>query len=113
LGRKYWAGKCLEDLDILVVGRILWYIAMQWLGKHSPGVTFSTTEGHPLLGNGPINRHSRTTEENCFPRGPCRGIVREHRGVPRLAVVEYNGVQRSTTENENENWTCPSDLWGV
>jgi hypothetical protein len=54
-------------------------IAGQRLGKHSPGVTLSTIEGHPLLGNGPINTHSRTTEEKNFPRGPCREIIKEQR----------------------------------
>jgi hypothetical protein len=32
--------------------------AKQRLGKHIPEVTFATIEGHPLLGNGPINTHS-------------------------------------------------------
>jgi hypothetical protein len=30
-------------------------IARQQLGKHNPGVTLSTKEGHPSLGNRPIN----------------------------------------------------------
>jgi hypothetical protein len=30
-------------------------IARQWFGKNIPEVTLSTTEGHPLLGNEPIN----------------------------------------------------------
>jgi hypothetical protein len=30
----------------------------QRLGKHIPKITLSTIEGHPLLGNGPINMHS-------------------------------------------------------
>jgi hypothetical protein len=34
-------------------------IARQRLGEHIPEVRFSTIEGHPLLGNGPINMHSR------------------------------------------------------
>jgi hypothetical protein len=33
-------------------------IARQRLGKHIPEVTLSIIEGHPLLGNGPINRNS-------------------------------------------------------
>jgi hypothetical protein len=33
-------------------------IARQRLGKHIPEVTLSTIEGHPSLGNGPINTHS-------------------------------------------------------
>jgi hypothetical protein len=30
----------------------------QRLGKNIPEVTLSTIEGHPLLGNEPINTHS-------------------------------------------------------
>jgi hypothetical protein len=33
-------------------------LARQRLGKHIPEVTLSTTEGHPLLGKGPIKTHS-------------------------------------------------------
>jgi hypothetical protein len=33
-------------------------IARQRLGKHIPEITFSTIQGHPLRGNGPINTHS-------------------------------------------------------
>jgi hypothetical protein len=33
-------------------------IARQRLGKNVPEVTLSTIEGHPLLGNEPINTHS-------------------------------------------------------
>jgi hypothetical protein len=37
---------------------IIMPIARQRLGKLIRAVTLSTTEGHPLLGNGPINTHS-------------------------------------------------------
>jgi hypothetical protein len=40
-------------------------IACQQLGKHSPGVTLLKV-GHPLLGNGPLNMHSRTREDGVF-----------------------------------------------
>jgi hypothetical protein len=86
-------------------------IAGQRLGKHIPRVTSSTIEGYRLLGNGAIHTHSRTTEIKCFPWGPCRGIIRES-DFEAVAV----GVQKSTrsisstTENENENGVCPSDL---
>jgi hypothetical protein len=43
------------DLVESVVTHML--IARQRLGKHIPEVTLSTIEGHPLLGNGPINTH--------------------------------------------------------
>jgi hypothetical protein len=33
-------------------------IARQRFGKHIPEVTLSTIEGHPLLGNEPLNTHS-------------------------------------------------------
>jgi hypothetical protein len=70
-------------------------VALQRLGKHSPGVTLSTTEGHPLLGNRPINTHFKTREKKDSPWGPCRRIIRGHRR--RLA-----GGYRSTTESERQ-----------
>jgi hypothetical protein len=33
--------------------------AGQWVGKHIPATQGHTTiEGYPLLGNGPVNKHS-------------------------------------------------------
>jgi hypothetical protein len=82
-------------------------IARQRLGKHIPGVTLSTIKGHPLLGNGSIDTHSRTTEETCFPRGPHRGIIRGHRrsseAGERMSTTEYDN-------NGNGNEACPNDL---
>jgi hypothetical protein len=70
-------------------------IAKQRLGKHSSGVTLSTTEGYPLLGNRPINTHSSTTEEKCFPWGLCRGIIKESNSEAGscscVSTMEYNG----------------------
>jgi hypothetical protein len=63
-------------------------IARQRFGKHIPGVTLSKIEGYKLLGKGPINTHSRTKEEKCFPLGPCRGIIRESD-----SEASYSGVQ--------------------
>jgi hypothetical protein len=70
-------------------------IARRRLGERVPGVTLSTTEGHPLLGNVSINKHSRTIEEKCFPWGPCRRNIRESNSEARAV-----GAQRRT-ENEN------------
>jgi hypothetical protein len=71
-------------------------IARQRLGKHCPGITLSTIEEYPLLGNGSINTNSRTTEEKCFLWGPCRGIIRGHRRSSEA------GSYRSTTEYNGE-----------
>jgi hypothetical protein len=60
-------------------------IARQRLNKHIPKITLSTTEGHPLLGKGPINTHSSLGS------------------VSRNYKRAQNGVQGSTTEKENEN----------
>jgi hypothetical protein len=53
---------------------------------------------HPLLGNGPISTHARTTEEKCFPWGPCRGIIRKSNSEASgcRSTTEYKGVQRRT-----------------
>jgi hypothetical protein len=51
-------------------------IVRQRPGKHSPGVVLSMIERYPLPGNGPINTHSKTTDEKYFLCGPCRGIIR-------------------------------------
>jgi hypothetical protein len=75
-------------------------IARKLLGKHNPGVTLPTIEGHPLLGNGPINTHSRTTEEKCFPGCPCRGIIRESNS-------EAGSCKSSQSYTENENGASP------
>jgi hypothetical protein len=64
-------------------------IARQRLGKHIPGVTLSTIGGQ-LLGNGPINMHSRTIEKY-FSWGPCRGNIRESN-----SEAGGVGVQKST-----------------
>jgi hypothetical protein len=37
-------------------------VTRQRHGEDSPGVTLSAI-GHPLLGNGPINTHSRTADK--------------------------------------------------
>jgi hypothetical protein len=49
--------------------------AKQQFGKHITGVKLSTTEGHPQLGNGPTNIHSRETQEKCFLWGLCQGNI--------------------------------------
>jgi hypothetical protein len=73
-------------------------IARQRLDKHNPGVILSKIEGHPLLGNGLINTHSRTAEEKYFPWRPCRGNIRESNS--KLAVV---GVQKSTRNTRSQS----------
>jgi hypothetical protein len=50
---------CIIILGISQNVAIHMTIVRQQLGKHIPGVTFSTIEGHPLLGNGPINTFPR------------------------------------------------------
>jgi hypothetical protein len=79
-------------------------IARQRLGKHSPGVTLSTIEGHRLLGNETINKHSRTTEEKCFRWGPCRGNIRESNSEAGncRSTEEYNGERERERERERE-----------
>jgi hypothetical protein len=71
-------------------------IARQRHDKHSPGDTLSTI-GHPLLGNGRINTHSRTAEEKCFPWGPCRGIIRGHRRSSEANRVEAGSNTSTVT----------------
>jgi hypothetical protein len=79
-------------------------IARQRLGKYIPGVTLSTVEGYPSLGNGIINTHSRTREEKCFPWGPCQWYIRESnskagncRSTEQYKEYkQYNGEQRRT-----------------
>jgi hypothetical protein len=79
-------------------------IARERLGKHSPGITLSTIQGHPLLRDGPINTHCMTAEEKCFSWGPCRGIIIRHRRSSEAggfrSTEEYKEY-KSTTENEN------------
>jgi cytidine deaminase len=60
----------------------------QRLVKHSPAVALATVEIHQLLGNEPISTHFRTTEEKCFPCGPCRGIIRGHRRSSKAHRVQ-------------------------
>jgi hypothetical protein len=82
------------DLQLSIVMHMT--IARQRPCKHSLGVTLSTIEGHPLLGNGPLNTRSRTTEGECFPSSPCRGIVGGHKEISEA------GSSRSTREYSGE-----------
>jgi hypothetical protein len=62
--------------------------------------TINDNKRYPLLCNGPINTHSSTTEEGCFPWGPCRGNLRElNSEAGRCKSTEvYNGAKRSTRD---------------
>jgi hypothetical protein len=57
---------CFQPFLINIVIHMI--IAMQRLGKCIPYVMLSTIEGHPLLGNEPINIHSY---RKCFLCGLC------------------------------------------
>jgi hypothetical protein len=69
-------------------------ITRQRLGKHIPEVMLSTIEGHPLLGNGPINTHSgqQNTTYSVV------SVPRNYKRAQSEELKEYRGIQRSTRE---------------
>jgi hypothetical protein len=74
-------------------------IARQRFGKHIPKVRLSTIEGHPLLGNGPINRYSLQQKTvfsvGSVPRNYKRHSQKNWRNT--RSPKEYNGVQWSSS----------------
>jgi hypothetical protein len=68
-------------------------IVRQRLDKHIPEVTLSTIVGHPLLGNGPINMHSRQ-RKTVFSVGPVITNYKRAQSeeVARVSVVDWGSV---------------------
>jgi hypothetical protein len=64
-------------------------VVRQWLGKHIPEVTLSIIEGNPLLGNGPINTHSR--QQTVFSM---ESVQRNCKRAQSEELEEYNEYER-------------------
>jgi hypothetical protein len=69
-------------------------IARQRLAKHIPEITLSTIEGHALLGNGPINTHSRQ-QKMVFS---VDSVPRIYKRAQSEELKEYDGLQRGRSE---------------
>jgi hypothetical protein len=75
-------------------------IARHWLGKHIPEVKIATIEGQALLGNGPINMHSR--QQNVFSMG---SVPRNYKRTQSGELKEYyNGVRREYNGAVQFSW---------
>jgi hypothetical protein len=82
-------------------------IAGQRLGNTFPKHTLSTIEGHPLLGNGPINtyssHHKAMSSVGFVPR-------RYKRAQSVVVYIGIEEVERSTTDF---SWKSEQFQWSV